>query len=69
MGLTWDEFLKIASVITNLFFHSIYYFDERIEIKEKNRRVAAAAEDYLEIFNDLKYSQFMNEVRTSLTKK
>ena len=69
MGLTWDEFLKIASVITNLWFHSINYFDERIEIKEKNRRVAAAAEDYLEIFNDLKYLQFMNEVRTSLTKK
>ena len=68
MGLTWDEFLKLATVITNLNL-SIYYFDdEKIEIKEKNRRVAAAAKNYFEFFNDLKYLQFMNEVRTSLTK-
>ena len=68
MGLTWDEFLKLATVITNL-ADSIYYFDkEEIEIKEKNRKVAAAAKDYLEFFNDLKYMQFMEEVRISFTK-
>ena len=68
MGLTWDEFLKLATVITNLNL-SIYYFDkEEIDIKEKNRRVAAAAEEYQEFFNHFKYMQFMNEVRISLTK-
>ena len=65
MGLTWDEFLKLATIITNL-ANSIYYFDhEEIEMKEKNRRVAAAANDYQEFFSDLKYLEFMNEVRIS----
>ena len=68
MGLTWDEFLKLATIITNLNL-SIYYFDkEEIDIKERNRRVAAAAKEYQEFFNDLKYMQFMNEVRISFTK-
>ena len=67
MGLTWDEFLKLATIITNL-EDPIYYFDRKeIEIKEKNRRVAAAAKDYLELLNDPKYLEFMNEVRLSLT--
>ena len=68
MGLTWDEFLKLASVISNL-WNGIYYFDkEQKGIKEKNRRVAAAAKDYFEFFNDFKYKQFMEEVRISFTK-
>ena len=68
MGLTWDEFLKLASIITNL-DDSIFYFDDKkIEIKEKNRRVAAAAINYNEFFNDLKYMQFMEDVRLSSTK-
>ena len=67
MGLTWDEFLKLATVISNL-DDSIYYFNRtKKEIKENNQRVAAAAKDYLEFFEDLKYIQFMNEVRISLT--
>ena len=67
MGLTWDEFLKLATVITNL-TNSIYYFNrEKKGTKEKNQRVAAAAEDYLEFFSDSNYKQFMNEVRTSFT--
>ena len=67
MGLTWEEFLKLASVITNL-EDSIYYFDTKeINIEEKNRRVAAAAKNYLEFFTDLKNLQFMNEIRISLT--
>ena len=68
MVLTWEEFLKLATIITNL-KDSIYFFDDQeIEIEEKNRRVAAAAINYKEFFNDLKYLQFMNEVRISLTK-
>ena len=68
MGLTWEEFLKLATVITNL-HDSIYYVDdEEIEIKEKNRRVATAGKDYLEFFNDLKYKHFMEEVRISYIK-
>ena len=67
MGLTWDEFLKLASVISNL-GDSIYYFQSKfLGTKEKNRRVAAAAEDYQELFDDLKYMQFMNELRISFT--
>ena len=65
MGLTWEEFLKLATVITNL-YGSINYFDKKkIEIKEKNRRVAAAAKNYKEFFNDFKYMQFMERVRKS----
>ena len=67
MGLTWDEFLKLATIIRNL-DDSIYYFDSKeIGINEKNQRVAAAAIDYLEFFKDVKYIQFMNEVRISFT--
>ena len=67
MVLTWEEYLQLAAVVTNL-NESIYYFDdEKIEIKEKNRRVAAAAKKYHEFFNELKYLKFMEEVRISLT--
>ena len=65
MGLTWNQFLKLASVITNL-KKPIYDIDKkRIRSKEKNRRVATAAKDYLELFEDLKYMHFMDEVRIS----
>ena len=65
MGLTWDEFLKLATIITNL-DDSIYYFDDKkVGIKEKNRRVAAAANNYKEFFNDYKYMKFMEDVRIS----
>ena len=67
MGLTWDEFLKSATLITNL-SDSIYYYNRtKTKIKEKNQRVAAAAKDYLEFVEDLKYIHFMNEFRISLT--
>ena len=63
MGLTWDEFLKLATVITNL-DDSIYYFDDqKTKIEEKDRKIAAAAKDYLEFFDDLKYMNFMADVR------
>ena len=66
MGLTWDEFLKLATIITKL-DDSIEYFESKTSVKEKNRRVTEAAKEYLKFFNDLKYVQFMNEVRKSLT--
>ena len=68
MVLTWEEYLQLAAIVTNL-NESIYHFnEEKIEIKEKNRRVAAAAKVYHEFLNELKYMQFMEEVRKSLTK-
>ena len=63
MGLTWDEFLKLATVISNL-GNLLYYFDyTENEVKELNRIVAATAKGYLKFFNDFKYMQFMKEVR------
>ena len=68
MVVTWDEFLQLATIVTNL-HDAIYYFnDEKIEIELKNRRVTAAALEYEEFFNDLKYVHFMNEVRISFAK-
>ena len=67
MGLTWDEFLKLATVISNLRKPILNFHNKQIGIKELNRRVAAAAKGYLECFNDLKYMQFMNEVRISFS--
>ena len=69
MGLTWDEFLKLATVITNLDYSiDLCVNNEDIEIEELNRRVAAVAKDYLDFFNDLKYMQFIKKVRISFTK-
>ena len=69
MGLTWEDFLQLATVVTNL-FRSIAYFNvgQKIGIKERNRKVAAAAINYREFFNGLKYMKFMDEVRLSFTK-
>lgn len=65
MRLTWEEYLQLAAVITNL-KKSINDFDnEEIEITEKNRRVAAAAINYKEFFSVLKYMKFMDEFRNS----
>ena len=69
MALTWEEFLQLATVVTYL-GDSIWYFkqDAEIDIKEKNRKVTAAAISYREFFNDLKYIKFMDEVRISFIK-
>ena len=69
MGLTWEDFLQLAAVVTNLrdSIQNIKH-DPRIDIKGKNQKVAAAAINYKEFFNDLKYMQFMETVRISLTK-
>ena len=69
MGLTWEEFLKLATVIWNLHWSIGFFHRDVIGIKEKNRSISAAAKDYFEFFNDLKYLKFMNEVRTSFIKK
>ena len=68
MVLTWEEYLQLASIVTNLNYSIIHFDDGKIEIKEKNRRVAAAAKEYHEFFSELKYMQFMEEVRISLRK-
>ena len=65
MGLTWDDFLKLTVVITNLHDSIKYFKSSQIDIKEKHRRVAAAAQRYKEFFTDLKYSDFMKVVRIS----
>ena len=68
MVLTWEEFLKLATVIYNLALPIVDFDNEEIEIKEKNRRVSRAAQGYKEFFNDFKYMEFMNEVRISFKK-
>ena len=65
MGLTWDEFLKLATVISNLRKPIAFFKNDEIGINEKNRLVAAAAINYKKFFNDLKYFEFMDEVRIS----
>ena len=64
MELTWEEFLQLATVVTTLrdSIEKFYYAPEE-DIKEKNRKVAAAAINYREFFNELKYMIFMDEVR------
>ena len=62
MGLTWDEFLNLAAVITNLHDSIFYHVDAKIE----HRRVATAAQRYKDFFKHLKYSDFMKVVRTCL---
>ena len=66
LGLTWEEFLQLTAIITNLDY-SIYYLSQNqgIEIKEKNLRVATAAKEYQEFFSDFKYMKFIEEVRKS----
>ena len=66
MRLTWDDFLKLTAVITNLGLSISYLDDPNIEIKEKHRRVAAAAQRYKDFFEGSKYSDFMKGVRISL---
>ena len=67
MALTWEEYLQLAAVVTNLDDWIIYYGDEKLEIKEKNRRVTAAAQKYQEVFNNYTYMDFTEEVRISLS--
>ena len=65
MGLTWDNFLKLAAVIKNLRDSIYQYNNPEINIKEKHRRLTAASQRYKDLFEDLKYSEFMKQVRIS----
>ena len=68
MGLTLDEFVQLTGVIANLLvsIYSIKGEDNIIEINEKNRRIATAAQSYRKFFSDLRYVKFMDLVRKSL---
>ena len=81
MALSFDEFLKLASVTRKL-YRSIYYFGNAVvsddsdadsdfdepEMDRKNQIIAASAIAYLELFKDSKYLKFLEEVRISSTK-
>ena len=63
MMLTWKEFLNLAIVVQNLHEPIENCFNQKIDIKELNRRVAKAAQDYLDLFKDAKYMEFTNTMR------
>ena len=81
MALTFDEFLKLASVTRKL-YRSISYFRNAVvsddsdadsdfdepQMDKKDQIVAASATAYLELFKDSKYLKFLEEVRISSTK-
>ena len=63
MTLTWKEFLNLAAVVQNLYEPIKNCFNKKIDIKELNRRVAKAAQDYLDLFKDSIYMEFSNTMR------
>ena len=63
MTLTWKEFLNLAAVLQNLYEPIKNFLYERIDIKELNRRVAKAIQDYLDYLEDAKYREFSNTMR------
>ena len=63
MTLTWKEFLNLAFVVHNLYEPIEKFFYKKIDIKELNRRVAKAAQDYLDLFGDAKYLEFSHTMR------
>ena len=63
MTLTWKKFLDLAAIVKNL-DELIRYFDIKItDIKNFNRQVAKAAQDYLDLFKDPKYLEFAKSIR------
>ena len=63
MTLTWKEFLNLAAVVQNLREPIKNSFNKKIDIKELNRRVAKAAQDYLNLFGNAKYLEFSHTMR------
>ena len=63
MTLTWEEFLNLAAVVQNLREPIHNFFYKKIDIKELNRQVAEAVQDYLDLFEDAKYIEFANNMR------
>ena len=65
MELTWEDFLGLAAIITHLYNTIESFRSVKIDIKEKHRRVEAAARNYQELFKVSKYVEFMKKVRIS----
>ena len=63
MTLTWKEFLNLAAVVQILNEPIYNFFKKLIDINELNRRVAKAAQNYLDLFKDAKYIEFTNTIR------
>ena len=63
--LTWEEFLKLASVVKNLYAAFCNFNVQEIDIKERNQCVAVAANEYRKLYEDSKYGEFMRIVRIS----
>ena len=63
--LSWEEFLKLASVVKNLYESFCNFNVQEIDIKERNQCVAEAANDYRKLYEDFKYGEFMRIVRIS----
>ena len=63
MSLNFEVLVKLDSVVKKL-YDSISYFDvPKIDIKEINRRMAEAANEYRNLLKDLKYLEAMKNVR------
>ena len=65
MTLTWKEFLNLAAVIKNLCETFIKFDIKRNDIKEFNRRVFEAAQNYFYSFRDARYMEFIKYTRIS----
>ena len=63
MTLTWKEFLNLAAVVQNLNEPIYNFFKKKTDIKELNRLVAKAAQDYLDLFGDAEYMKFTKFMR------
>ena len=66
MKLTWDDFLNLASIVTNLYESICDFNEQEITIQQKNRRVADTANEYRNFFKDSKYFEFIKIVGISL---
>ena len=65
MKLTWEEFLKLVSIVRNLFDSISKYNKQKIDIKEKTRRIALAVNECRKLFKDSKFVEFTETFRIS----
>ena len=65
MRLTWDDFLKLAAVITNLRNSILDFGFPLSKLVEKRRGILAAVQRYQDFFKDSKYSECMEKIRIS----
>ena len=66
MKLIWDDFLNLASIVTNLYESICDFYEEEFTIQQKHRRVADTANEYRNFFKDSKYFEFIKIVRIRL---